>query len=72
MIVYVSVGAFSVAWTIWLVLLRSEDATVVVSSSFFVPLGTLFLGWVLLAEGITFQSAFGTAFGVCEVNMSGV
>ena len=75
MIVYVSVGAFSVAWTIWLVLLRSEDATVVASSSFLVPLGALFLGWVLLAEGITFQSAFGTAlvlFGVCMVNMSGV
>jgi drug/metabolite transporter (DMT)-like permease len=70
---YASVGALSVGWTIWLLLLRSEDATILAGSSFLVPLIALFFGSILLAEGIDLQSALGSALvlmGVYLVNVN--
>ena len=71
-ILYVSVVSFSVADTIWLLLLRSEDATILAGSSFVVPLIALFFGSILLGESISLQSALGSALvllGVYVVNV---
>ena len=70
---YTSVGALSVGWTIWLVLLRSEDETILAGSSFVVPLIALFFGSILLGESIDAQSALGSGLvllGVYLVNAS--
>jgi drug/metabolite transporter (DMT)-like permease len=70
---YISVVDLVIGWTIWLTLLRSEDATILAGSTFLVPLIALFFGSVLLGERINLQSAFGSALvllGVYIVNMN--
>jgi len=64
---------FSVTYVIWLMLLRSEDATILAGSSFLVPLTALFFGSILLGESIDAQSVLGSALvlvGVYLVNVS--
>jgi len=71
MVLYTAIGSACIGWTIWLFLLRKEDATVVSSSSFIVPLVALFFGWLLLGENMTIESILGSALvllGVFLVN----
>ncbi len=70
-ILYTAIGSACVGWTIWLFLLRKEDATVVSGSSFIVPLVALFSGWLFLGENMTIESILGSALvllGVFLVN----
>jgi O-acetylserine/cysteine efflux transporter len=70
-ILYASVAASGVAFTIWIHLLREEEATVVSSSSFIIPIATLLFGWLLLGETIEPQLILGAALiilGVYIVN----
>lgn len=72
-LLYTSVADFSVAYVIWLMLLRSEDATILAGSSFLVPLIALFFGSILLGESIDTQSVLGSALillGVYLVNVN--
>jgi drug/metabolite transporter (DMT)-like permease len=71
-LLYISVADLSVTYVIWLMLLRSEDATILAGSSFLVPLVALFFGSILLGESIDVQSVLGSALvlvGVYLVNM---
>jgi drug/metabolite transporter (DMT)-like permease len=71
MVLYTAIGSASIGWTIWLYLLRKEDATVVSGSIFIVPLIALFFGWLLLGENITAESILGSALvllGIFLVN----
>ncbi|MFQ6095678.1 MAG: DMT family transporter [Candidatus Bathyarchaeia archaeon] len=70
-VLYASVGASSLALTIWMFLLREEEATVLSSSSFIIPMAALFFGWLLLGENIELKSLLGTGLilaGVYLVN----
>lgn len=70
---YTSVFASSVALTLWVLLLREEDATVLASSSFMIPMVALFFGWLLLAENVELRSVLGIGLimtGVYLVNRS--
>jgi len=70
-VLYASIGASAVAFTLWIHLLREEEATVLSSSSLVVPMVALFLGWLLLGETVEPQSLIGAAlvmFGVYLVN----
>lgn len=70
-ILYASVGASGVALTIWTFLLREEEATVLSSSSFIIPMAALFFGWLLLGESVEPRSLLGAALimvGVYLVN----
>ena len=70
-ILYASIGASSVGLTLWIFLLREEEATVLSSSSFIIPLVALFFGWLLLGESLDVKSLFGAALimaGVYLVN----
>ena len=72
-LLYVSFADFSVACAIWLMLLRSEDATILAGSTFLVPLIALFFGSILLGESIGLRSALGSALvllGVYLVNVN--
>jgi drug/metabolite transporter (DMT)-like permease len=72
MVLYTAIGSACIGWTIWLFLLRKEEATVVSSSSFIVPLIALFSGWLFLGENITIESILGSALvllGVFLVNI---
>jgi drug/metabolite transporter (DMT)-like permease len=72
MVLYTAIGSACVGWTIWLFLLRKEDAIVVSGSSFMVPLIALFFGWLFLGENMTIESIFGSALillGVFLVNI---
>jgi len=51
-IIYVSVFASAISQTLWLYLIREEEATVVSSSSFIVPMVAQIFGWVFLLETI--------------------
>jgi drug/metabolite transporter (DMT)-like permease len=68
---YASVAASGVAFTIWMHLLREEEATVLSSSSFIIPIATLLFGWLLLGETVEPQLILGAALilsGVYLVN----
>jgi len=70
-ILYASIGASGVGLTLWIFLLREEEATVLSSSSFIIPLVALFFGWLLLGESLDVKSLFGAALimaGVYLVN----
>jgi len=72
-ILYVSIGASAIAFTIWIHLLREEEATVLSSSSLIVPSFALFFGWLLLGETVELRAFIGTVlvmFGVYLVNKS--
>ena len=71
MVLYTAIGSAFIGWTIWLFLLRKEDATVVSGSSFIVPLVALFSGWLFLGETIAIESILGSVLvlsGVFLVN----
>jgi drug/metabolite transporter (DMT)-like permease len=71
-ILYSSVGALVVGTTIWLFLLKEEEATILSGSSFIIPLVALILGQVLLGESVRIESMFGSALilgGVFLVNL---
>jgi len=71
-ILYTSLAGLSVAMTIWLFLLRVEDATVIAGSSFLVPVVALFLGWKFLGESLYLESTLGSVLvllGVYLVNL---
>jgi len=71
MVLYASIGASAIAFTIWIQLLREEEATVLSSSSLIVPMVALFFGWLLLGESVELQALMGAAlvtFGVYLVN----
>jgi drug/metabolite transporter (DMT)-like permease len=70
-VLYAAVAASSLGLTLWLYLLRDEEAMVLSSSSFIIPLCALFFGWLLLGENIELNSLFGSALimtGVYLVN----
>ncbi|MFB0502455.1 MAG: DMT family transporter [Candidatus Bathyarchaeia archaeon] len=70
-VLYAAVAASSLGLTIWLYLLKDEEATVLSSSSFMVPMSALFFGWLLLGESVELSSLFGTVLilvGVYLVN----
>lgn len=70
-VLYAAVAASSLGLTLWLYLLRDEEAMVLSSSSFIVPLSALFFGWLLLGENIELNSLLGSALimtGVYLVN----
>jgi len=72
-ILYASIGASAIAFTIWIHLLREEEATVLSSSSLIVPPVALFFGWLLLGETVELRALIGTVlvmFGVYLVNKS--
>jgi len=71
-ILYASVGAMAVGSTIWLFLIKEEEATVIAGSSLVTPLVALLLGWLFLGENIRIESILGSALilaGVFLVNM---
>jgi len=70
-ILYAAVAASSLGLTIWLYLLKDEEATILSSSSFIVPMSALFFGWLLLGESVELSSLFGAVLilvGVYLVN----
>jgi drug/metabolite transporter (DMT)-like permease len=71
-ILYSSVGSFAIGWSIWLFLLKQEDATVLSGSSFIVPAIALLIGWQFMGENIGIEAAIGSALilgGVYLVNL---
>ncbi len=71
-ILYASIGASAIGWTLWLLLLREEDATVLSGSSFIVPMIALIFGWWILGEHIQVRSVVGSVLilaGVYLVNL---
>lgn len=71
-ILYSSIGSLAIGTVVWLFLLKREEATVISSSSFLIPLVALFSGWQLLGEHIYLESIFGSALvlgGVFLVNL---
>lgn len=70
---YTSIFASGIALTLWVYLLREEDATVLSSSSFMVPIVALFFGWLLISENVEVESLLGIGLvmsGVYLVNKS--
>jgi len=70
-VLYASIGASAIAFTLWIHLLREEEATVLSSSSLIVPMVALFFGWLLLGETVEPQALIGAVlvmFGVYLVN----
>jgi len=61
MLLYISVMASAVALTLWVSLLREEEATVISASSFVIPMVALVFGWILLRETIELESILGFA-----------
>jgi drug/metabolite transporter (DMT)-like permease len=57
---YMGIGAQGVGMTIWLILLKNEDASVLSSSVLIVPALALFLGWLLMDEAFTLNSIIGS------------
>jgi len=53
--------ASAVALTLWVSLLREEEATVISASSFVIPMVALVFGWILLRETIELESILGFA-----------
>jgi len=72
-ILYTSVFASAIGLTLWVFLLREEDATVLSSSSFMIPIVALFFGWLLIGENVELKSLLSiglVASGVYLVNKS--
>jgi len=70
-VLYASIGSSAIAFTIWIHLLREEEATVLSSSSLIIPMVALFFGWLLLGETVKPQVFIGAIFvmlGVYLVN----
>ena len=70
-VLYASIGSSAIAFTIWIHLLREEEATVLSSSSLIIPMVALFFGWLLLGETVKPQAFIGAILvmlGVYLVN----
>ncbi len=70
-IFYVSIFGSSIAFPLWTILIKEEEATVISSSSFLIPLLAMFFGWLILKENIGLNSIIGAALilvGVYLVN----
>jgi drug/metabolite transporter (DMT)-like permease len=70
-ILYNAIFVAIIAWTLWVFLLREEDAIDVSSSSLVIPIMALFLGWVILGETIELKTLLATLLiltGVYLVN----
>ena len=70
-ILYTSICAQGVALTLWVLLLREEEATVLSSSSFMVPVAAFIFGWLILGETVEPKVLLGSALiltGVYMVN----
>jgi len=70
-VLYMSVFASAIALTLWVLLLKEEEATVVSASSFAVPMVALVFGWLFLGEVTEPQSILGLVLilaGVYLVN----
>ena len=59
-LVYSGIGASGIGMTIWLFLLKDEEATSLSSSSLIVPVIALFFGWLVLGEGLSPKSLAGS------------
>ncbi len=59
-VLYAGVGASAIGTTLWLFLLRDEDATALAGSSFIVPIMALGFGWWLLGETVDVKSLIGS------------
>ena len=71
-ILYVAVGGNVAGFSLWLFLLRQEEATSLSGSSFIIPVIALFFGWQILGESISLQSMIGSALilaGIYLVNL---
>jgi drug/metabolite transporter (DMT)-like permease len=71
-VLYNSVGAIAVGSTVWFFLLKEQEATVLSSSAFIVPVVALLLGWQLMGEDFDAESVLGSALvllGVIIVNL---
>jgi len=71
LLLYASIGATTIALTIWMFLLREEEAVVLASSSFIIPIVALIFGFILLGEIVGPTSLLGAALtltGVYLVN----
>jgi len=66
-ILYIALFASVIANTLWIFLLKEEDATVIASSSFIIPIVALFFGWLLLGENIELISILGVSLTVTGV-----
>ncbi len=62
-------GAYGIGGTIWLLLLRDEEATQVAGSILVVPVIALFFGWLVLSEILTVGSLAGSALVLAGVYM---
>jgi len=70
-VLYSSIGASAVGTTIWLILLREENAVTLSTSSLIVPVVAILFGWQLLGENIEAESLIGSSLvliGVYLVN----
>jgi len=70
-ILYASVASSTVAFTLWIYLLREEEATVLSSSALTIPMAALIFGWLFLGETIRPQALIGALLiilGVYLVN----
>ncbi len=61
MLLYMSIMASAMALTLWVSLLREEEATVISASSFVIPMVALIFGWIFLQETIEMESIMGFA-----------
>ena len=70
-VIYSGFGASGIGMTIWLILLKTEDATSLSSAGLIVPIIALFFGWVLINEDLGIKSVAGSALvliGIYLVN----
>jgi len=70
-VLYSSLAASAIGSTIWLILLKEEDAVTLSASSLIVPIIALLFGWQLLGENIEVESLIGSSLvlmGVYLVN----
>jgi len=71
LMLYMSLGSSTIAMTMWVHLLREEEATVISTSSFIIPAVALLLGSLILKESLEPISTLGitlTLIGVFLVN----
>lgn len=59
-LLYNGVAASTVAWTIWIYLIKEEETTIISGSSLMVPMIAVILGWILLGEVV--EPKFAIAF----------
>jgi len=59
-LVYSGIGASGIGMTIWLFLLKDQEATSLSSSSLIVPVIALFFGWLVLGEDLSPKSLAGS------------